>query len=375
MDWIALGISLAKSAFVIGAAMGVVAYTVLAERKVSALIQERVGPNRVGLPIIGLGKSLALGQPVADAFKLILKEQFTPAHVKRLYFWIAPALAVVPPLLVLGLVPFGSVIDLRALGIDLSIACVVADIDVGLLLAFAVASLSVYGIVLAGWASNSKYPFLGGLRCSAQLISYELSLGLSVVPVLLASGSLNLPDIVEYQKACGWFAVPIIADGWSGASLALWVPMGISFIIFLVSTFAETNRLPFDLPESETELVGGYHTEYSGIRFAMFFLGEYVALVAASALAVTLFFGGWSLPGLGFPLLPSGEGNLTAGLCNILVFAAKTAAFIFFFIAIRWTLPRFRYDQLMRLGWKVFLPLAIANVVLTAVILAFAEMA
>ncbi len=375
MDWIGLGISVLKSAAVIGAAMGVVAYTVLAERKVSALIQERVGPNRVGLPIIGLGKSIALGQPIADAFKLILKEQFTPAHVNRLYFWIAPILAVVPPLLVLGLIPFGSVLDLRALGVKTSIPCVVADIDVGLLLAFAVASLSVYGIVLAGWASNSKYPFLGALRCSAQLISYELSLGLSVVPVLLVTGSLNLSDIVEYQKACGWLALPVIADGWSVASFALWIPMAISFIVFLVSTFAETNRLPFDLPESETELVGGYHTEYSGIRFAMFFLGEYVALVAASALAVTLFFGGWSLPGLGFPLVPSGVGNLTAGLANIAVFGAKAAAFIFFFMAIRWTLPRFRYDQLMRLGWKVFLPLSIANVILTALIVALIERA
>ncbi|HPA16814.1 MAG TPA: NADH-quinone oxidoreductase subunit NuoH [Verrucomicrobiae bacterium] len=373
MDWLALGITVLKSAVVIGAAMGVVAYSVLAERKVSALIQERVGPNRVGLPFIGLGRSIGLGQPIADAFKLILKEQFTPAHVNRLYFWIAPVLAVVPPLLVLGLIPFGSVLDLRPLGIDLSISCVVADIDVGLLLALAVASLSVYGIVIAGWASNSKYPLLGALRCSAQLISYEVSLALSVIPVLLVTGSLNLTEIVEYQKVAGWLALPVFADGWSAASFALWIPMGISFLIFLVSTFAETNRLPFDLPESETELVGGYHTEYSGIRFAMFFLGEYVALVAASALAVTLFFGGWSLPGLGFPLLPAGDGNLTAGLANIAVFAAKAAAFIFFFMAIRWTLPRFRYDQLMRLGWKVFLPLSIANVLLTAVIIALVE--
>lgn len=373
MDWLGLGIAVLKSAVVIGAAMGVVAYSVLAERKVSAFIQERVGPNRVGLPIVNIGRSIGLGQPIADAFKLILKEQFTPAHVRRVYYWIAPALAVVPPLLVLGLIPFGSVLDLRPLGINLSIPCVVANIDVGLLLAFAVASLSVYGIVMAGWASNSKYPFLGAMRSSAQLISYELSLGLSVIPILLIAGTLNLSQIVEYQKVSGWFALPIFADGWSPISFALWIPMGISFLIFLVSTFAETNRLPFDLPESETELVGGYHTEYAGIRFAMFFLGEYVALIAASALAVTLFFGGWSLPGFGFPLLPSGDGNLTAGIGNIAVFCVKAAAFIFFFMAIRWTLPRFRYDQLMRLGWKVFLPLAIANVMLTAVIIALIE--
>lgn len=373
MDWLSLGIAVVKSAALIGVAMGIVAYSVLAERKVSAFIQERVGPNRVGLPILNLGRSIALGQPIADAFKLILKEQFTPAHVNRLYYWIAPVLAVVPPLLVLGLIPFGSVLDLRSLGISLSIHCVVADVDVGILLVFAVASLSVYGIVLAGWASNSKYSFLGAMRSSAQLISYELSLGLSVIPVLLVSGTLNLSKIVEYQKVSGWLALPIFADGWSAASFALWVPMAISFIIFLVATFAETNRLPFDLPESETELVGGYHTEYAGIRFAMFFLGEYVALVAASALAVTLFFGGWSLPGLGFPLLPSGDGNLPAGLANIAVFGVKAVAFIFFFMAIRWTLPRFRYDQLMHLGWKVFLPLSIANIVLTAVIIAFIE--
>jgi NADH-quinone oxidoreductase subunit H len=373
MDWIGLSIAIVKSAVVVGASMGVVAYTVLLERKVSAFIQERVGPNRVGLPFIGLGKSLGLGQPIVDAFKLMLKEPFTPAYVDKLFFRVAPALAVVPPLLVLGLIPFGSVLDFRCFGVDVVVPCVVADIDVGVLLAFAVASLSVYGVVLAGWSSNSKYPFIGAMRSSAQLISYELSLGLSAVPVFLVTGSLNLSAIVKYQQSHGWLALPMIGEHLSPLAFALWVPMAVSFLIFLVATFAETNRLPFDLPEGETELVGGYHTEYAGMKFAMFFLGEYIALIAAASLVATLFFGGWSLPGFGFPLLPSGEGSLAAGIASIAVFGAKVVTVVVFFMAIRWTLPRFRYDQLMRLGWKVFLPLSIGNIILTAVILALVE--
>ncbi len=361
--------------------LGLVSYTVMAERKISAAIQDRIGPNRTGLPLGGvtiLGftvpvlKLWGLGQPLADALKFMLKEEFTPAHVNKFYFWLAPAMAMVPALLTICVIPFGSShpIYLPLFNYTMQSPGVIADVGIGVLLVFAIASLGVYGIVLAGWASNSKYPFLGGIRSSAQMISYEVSMGLSVIPIFLVMGNLRLADVVEYQFKNGWTVLPFIAHAWpwqNWVSYVLWIPMAVSFLVFLVSAFAETNRLPFDLPESETELVGGYHTEYAAMKFALFFLGEYAAMIVASCLMVTLFLGGWSLPFQWYVNLQSHWYSL---IFFPIVFLLKMLLFIVFFIWIRWTLPRFRYDQLMGLGWKCILPLSLANIVLTCVLLA-----
>jgi NADH-quinone oxidoreductase subunit H len=311
-----------------------VAYSVVAERRISAWIQDRIGPNRVG--------PLGLLQPAADGLKFILKEDFTPAYARKVYFWLAPAVAMVPALLTLAVIPFGSQLG--------SQKAVIADLNVGILFTFGIVSLSVYGIVLAGYASNSKYPFLGGIRSSAQMISYEIAMGLSVVPVFMLVGDLNLSAVIDYQK--------------SGAWLILKQP--IAFVIFLVAAFAETNRLPFDMPEAESELVGGYHTEYSSMKFALFFLGEYAAMIAVSAMMVVLFLGGWTLP---FAGLNETATSLGMGLLQVGIFIGKLLLFMGLFIWVRWMLPRFRYDQLMDIGWKRFVPLAIANIVVTAIYL------
>jgi len=362
--------TLVKIVALLGVVIFLVSYTVYAERRVSAIIQDRIGPNRVG--------PSGLFQPIADALKLLLKENFLPASTNRFYYYIAPKLSMIPPILVLAVLPFGS----ELFGVPM----VIADINIGVLWVFAVSSLGVYGIVLAGWASNSKYPFLGGIRSSSQMISYELSLGLSVIPVFMVIGTLNLPDIVRYQVEHGWLIAPFWPQGFSiqeavanpriildsilaGFSLQkflLWIPMLISFVVFFVAIFAETNRLPFDLPEAEQELVGGYHTEYSSMGFALFFLGEYAAMIAGSGVVVTLFLGGWSLP-----LIPDGSAGWFWGLVNIGAFFAKVVALLLFMIWVRWTLPRFRYDQLMKLGWYFFFELALFNILLTAVILVF----
>jgi NADH-quinone oxidoreductase subunit H len=253
---------------------------------------------------------------------------------------------------------------------------VIADINVGVLFVFAIASLGVYGIVIAGWSSNSKYPFLGGIRSSSQMISYELALGLAVIPVFLLVGNLRLTQIVRYQIENGWMIAPFIGDWTNGAKWLLALPMVISFVVFTIAIFAETNRLPFDLPEAETELVGGYHTEYGSMKFGLFFLGEYVAMITASAITVTLFFGGWHLPipswhgGFHWVLIDGSRG-LLAGLFNIFIFFAKIAVLLFFFMWVRWTLPRFRYDQLMRIGWIWVFEVALVNIFVTAIILAF----
>ena len=293
---------------------------------------------------------------------LLLKEDFTPSYVNKLYFWIAPALGISAAIVALAVIPFGSSLW--------GVPMVIANIDAGPLFVFAISSLGVYGIVLAGWAANSKYPFLGGIRSTSQMISYELALGLSVVPIFLMLGKLNLVDIVEYQVAHGWLLVPGLTAAHphlpSLEQLALWIPIVISFIVFLISMFAETNRLPFDLPEAETELVSGYHTEYSSMKFALFFLGEYTAMIAGSALIVVLFLGGWHFPGI-----PDGGQGWFWGLVNIGVFFAKVCAFLIFFIFIRWTVPRFRYDQLMKLGWIWFFEIALVNIFVTAAILAY----
>ncbi|MFA6560934.1 MAG: complex I subunit 1 family protein [Verrucomicrobiia bacterium] len=342
----AILIHLIKIACVLGVVLFICAYIVLVERRVCAFIQDRLGPNRVGIPLwvrkdgsmVTLGGKWALGQPLVDACKSLLKEDFVPAHVNKLYFWLAPMLAMSPALIVFAVIPFGS----QLAGVPM----ILADVNVGILFVFATASLTVYGIVLAGWSSNSKYPFLGGIRSSAQLISYEICLGLSVVPLFMQVESLKLSEVVTWQSNHLW----LICYPWN------WLPA----LIYLASSFAETNRLPFDMPEAEQELAGGYNVEYSSMKFAMFFMAEYTNMIAASALMVTLFLGGWSLP-----FVPA-TGGVLVGLAHICVFLAKLFALLFFFIWVRWTLPRFRYDQLMGLGWKVFLPLALLNVLIVA---------
>jgi NADH-quinone oxidoreductase subunit H len=349
MDWNFILFSLVKILVAFGVVMTMVAYAVLVERKVSAFIQDRVGPNRTQpffakhLPVIGpLLTRWGVFQPMADGLKFILKEDFTPAHVRKAWFWLAPAIAMIPALLTVAVIPFGSRLGSRDM--------VIADLDVGILYTFGIVSLGVYGIVLAGYASNSKFPFLGGIRSSAQMISYELSMGLSVIPIFMLVGDLNLSRVIEAQAGGGWFLFKL----------------PLSFVIFLVAAFAETNRLPFDMPESESELVGGYHTEYSSMKFALFFLGEYAAMIAVSAMMVTLFLGGWTLPFLG---LDQPAATWWAGLLHILIFLGKVGLFMLLIIWVRWMLPRFRYDQLMDLGWRRFIPLALANVVVTALVL------
>lgn len=316
--------------------MAMVAYTVLAERRVCAFIQDRVGPNRVG--------PWGLLQPAADGIKAFLKEDFTPAHVRKVYFILAPAIALMPAVLNLAVIPFGSNLGQQQM--------VLANLNVGILYTFGMVSLGVYSIVLAGYASNSKFSFLGGIRSSAQMISYEISMGMSVIPVFLLVGSLNLNDVITYQTG-GLFHWLIFKQP-------------LAFAIFLGAAFAETNRTPFDLPEAEQELAGGYNVEYSSIKFALFFMGEYASITLVSAMMVTLFFGGWTLPWFG---LDHPATTLGVGILHILIFLAKVCFFLFLFIWIRWMWPRFRYDQLMDLGWCRFLPLALANIVVTAVIL------
>jgi NADH-quinone oxidoreductase subunit H len=339
--------------------MGLCSYSVLAERKVSSWIQGRVGPNRTRLPILGhipiLGNlltGLGIFQPVADGLKFLFKEEITPGHVKVGYYYLAPIIALAPALTTMVVLPFGRYFDAEGVIQPL----ILANIDVGILFILGISSLGVYGIVLAGWSSNSKYPFLGAIRSSAQMISYELAMGLSILPVFMwasAPGTdygLSLFGVVESQKTL-W--------------LCIWQPL--SALIFLVSVFAETNRLPFDMAESETDLVGGFHTEYGCFKFGLFFVAEYAHIIMGSALFVCLFLGGWNfLPGIADPW---GESAFGAVL-SMCWFMAKVFFMIFFFIWVRWTLPRFRYDQVMSLGWKIMLPLAIANLIFNTLIIA-----
>jgi NADH-quinone oxidoreductase subunit H len=349
MDWNFIIFTVVKIVGVLALLHGIAAYAVLAERKISAWIQDRVGPNRTAppfmkyIPVLGTTLTrLGVFQPAADGLKFMLKEDFTPANARKAYFWLAPAVAIIPSILVVAVIPFGSFLGHQKM--------VIADLNVGILYTFGIVSLGVYGIVLAGYAANSKYPMFGGIRSSAQMISYEISMGMSVIPVFLIASSLNLSQIINWQTQHGW--------------LIFYAPL--SLIIFLVASFAETNRTPFDLPEAETELVGGYHTEYSSMKFALFFLAEYSNMTASSGLMVTLFFGGWSLPfwGLDHPAT-----NMVAGIAHILIFLVKVCALMTLFIWVRWMFPRFRYDQLMDLGWRRFIPLALVNILITAVIL------
>ena len=319
-----------KIAILFGAILTTVAYMTWVERRVSAWIQDRRGPNRVG--------PFGLLQPVADGIKFLFKETITPPHVHMPIYVLAPMMLFVPAMVTFAVVPFGPTLELFGLRIPMQIA----DVDNGILIILAFTSIGVDGVALAGWSSNNKYSLMGGLRSSAQMISYELAMGISIVGVLMSAGSLRLTDIVAYQAEHGWNI--------------FWQLPG--FLIFLTAAFAETNRLPFDLPEAETELVGGYHTEYSGMRFSMFYMAEYANMITAAALVVTLFCGGYLVPGIGL----LGLSDNAAAVLQMLAFAVKVSFFLFVFVWVRWTLPRFRYDQLMNLGWKVLLPISLAHI-------------
>ncbi len=326
-------IPLLKIVILLAALLAAVAYLVLLERKVVAWVQVRLGPMRVG--------PHGVLQPVADILKLFLKEDITPARADRWVFTLAPIIALVPALIVFAVIPFGP--STRIFGYEVPVY--IADINVGLLYIVSVASIGVYGLILGGYASNSKYPLLASLRASAQLISYEVAVTMTLVSLILTAGSLSLVEIVEAQRRAGvWFAFV----------------QPVALLIYFVGGLAETNRAPFDLPEAEQELVGGFHTEYSGMRFAYFFLAEYANMIVISAVAATLFFGGWLRP------FPNVSWLWVLDLVPAWVwFLLKTLVLLYLFLWIRATLPRYRYDQLMRLGWKVLIPLAIANVIVT----------
>ena len=309
------------------------------ERRGSALIQDRRGPNRVG--------PLGLFQGLADAVKFLCKEDIIPAGADRPLYLMAPMLALVPALTTFVVIPFGPVVEIGGRAVNL----LVADVDTGVLLLLALASLGVYSLVMAGYSSDNKYSLMGAVRASAQMISYELALTLSVVAVLIPVGSFRLDVVVAAQQGT-WFG---FVPQWNV------VPQFLGFIVFLIAAFAETNRLPFDLPEAESELVAGYHTEYSSMKFALFFMGEYMSMATLSALAATLYFGGWHLPGIDY----TGPWVWVA-IKGLMVLVAKIALFMLFFVWVRWSFPRFRFDQLMRLGWKVLLPLALVNLVAIA---------
>ena len=301
--------------------LGIAAYMTLLERVVIARMQMRIGPNRVG--------PFGLLQPIADGIKLLTKERFQPAGIERFTYWLAPSISLFTALTAFTLIPIGGTVEIWGRQITLQIA----DINAGVVFLLAFSSLAVYGVVLAGWGSNNHYSLLGGLRGTAQMISYEISMGISLLTVVLAAGTLSLREIIEMQQQ-HWFI-------WTN-------PIG--FIIYLITAFAETNRAPFDLPEAEQELTAGYHTEYGGMKFAMFFIAEYINILAVSSIAVTLFLGGWL-----------GPGNIP-----VLWFLLKVMALVFFFIWVRATMPRFRYDQLMSFGWKVLVPIAILNLLITS---------
>ena len=336
-----------------GVVMIIVAYTVLAERKVLGYIQGRIGPNRVGF--------WGLLQPFADLLKFIFKEDIVPDKSTQFIYFLAPIVAVTCALIPMVVYPFGPAItaDLSSLPYGLgegikSIPLTIAQIDVGVLFVLGITSVGVYGIALAGWSSNNKYSLMGGLRSSAQMISYELAMGASVIGVVMLAGTLDLNGII-FAQTNSWFRWYII-------------PQFIGFIVFLIAAFAETNRVPFDLPEAETELVAGFHTEYSALKFALFFMAEYVNMFTVSVMIVTLFLGGWYIPGLSHIFA---VGSIGYAVVSILGFLAKIFFFLFFYIWVRGTLPRFRFDQLMNFGWKFLLPVALGNVILTIIFVYF----
>ena len=327
--------ALIKIGLVLFVVLTAVSYTVLLERWISAWIQDRIGPNRVG--------PLGLLQPLADVLKLLLKEDIEPMMAQKWFHWAAPVISIAVAFTVLSVIPFGHTLTIGTTVIPLTIA---SNINIGVLFLVALTSVGVYGITLAGWSSGSKYSLLGGIRSSAQMISYELTMGLGLLSVVMLTGSLDLNTIINSQANGLWNIIR--------------APIG--FMLFLVSSFAETNRQPFDLPEAEPELVGGYHTEYSSMKFALFFLAEYANIITASAVMTVLFLGGWHVPfadQLGLP-------ELAMSIIGLVAFALKVLGLIFVFIWVRWSIPRFRYDQLMNLGWKVLLPIGILNIIITA---------
>ncbi len=335
-------VSIIKIVIILAVLLTIVAYTVLMERKVVGRIQNRWGPHRVG--------PFGLLQPLADGAKFILKEDLTPPYVNRGLYILAPILSLTLALSSIAVIPFGEWINVRGMHIPFQIT----DVNVGLLIILGITSMGVYGIALAGWSSNSKYSLLGSLRASSQMVSYEIALGLSLVGILILTGSFSLRDIVEAQRGLTWGWLP----NWN-------IFRGLQFVAFFVymmAAFAETNRVPFDLPEAETELVAGYHTEYSAMKFAMFFMAEYANMVTVACLASLLFLGGWAGPVFGPAWLQA--------LLPVFWFLLRVVFFLFLYIWIRGTLPRFRYDQLMGFGWKVLFPLAVANTVITALVVA-----
>jgi NADH-quinone oxidoreductase subunit H len=347
--------AIAKIALLLGGMMTAAAYFVLLERWMAAWVQDRRGPNRVGVPLTNI-KMFGLGQPLADGVKMLLKEDFTPAHVDKRLFVIAPIVIMTAALAIFAVIPFGSVTP-SVLPVEVGseakrpIELVIAPgVDVGMLYVFALSSIAVYGVILGGWASNNKYSFLGGLRSSAQLIAYELPLGLGILGVVLASGSLDLGDIITHQATSGvWNAIS--------------QPLG--FVVFVIAAFAEAARLPFDLPEAEQELIGGYHTEYGGMKLVLFLTAEFIHMITASFLIVILFLGGWHFWGI------TGSGDevtwLTA-ILRIVVLSVKILFVILFFMLVRWSWPRFRFDQLMAFAWKVMMPLGMVNLLAMVII-------
>jgi NADH-quinone oxidoreductase subunit H len=330
-------IPLIKIGVVFGAVSLVVAYLTLLERKVIAFMQVRLGPMRVG--------PYGLLQPIADGLKLMLKEDIVPSGADRMVFMVAPIITLVPAFIVFAVIPFGPTISI--LGRDVSLY--ITDLNIGVLYVLSVSSIGILGVILGGWASNSKYPLLGALRSAAQMVSYEVALGFSIIGVLMLTGSLSLVDIVEAQRDSGYWYVFL-------------QPIG--FILFFICGVAETNRAPFDLPEAETELVAGFHTEYSGFRFSLFFLAEYASMIVITSMAVTLFWGGWLRP---FPSVDAlGFLDLIPG---VVWFGLKVLMFLYLYLWFRASWPRYRYDQLMNLGWLYLLPIAIANVIVTAVLI------
>ncbi|MBK9110128.1 MAG: NADH-quinone oxidoreductase subunit NuoH [Nitrospira sp.] len=346
-----IGLRLAVSLAQIAAVMGVVMLTVmvltLAERKVLGWMQDRMGPMEVG--------PYGVLQPIADGLKLFFKEDIIPAGANKFLFTLAPILALVPAMIGFAVIPFGPSLTIELFGMQIK-PFVISDINIGILYILAFASLGAYGIILGGWSSNSKYSLLGGLRSAAQVISYELCVGLAIVGVILLSGSLSLVKITEAQA--GGF--------WNWFVIAMPFPQIFAFVVYVISAVAETNRVPFDLPEAEIELVAGFFTEYSGMRFAFFFIAEYANMILVSCVAAALFLGGWNAPYPGTILGYIGLDSL-AWIENVVWFAAKVYFFLFLFFWLRATLPRLRYDQLMRFGWKVMLPIALGNIVLTAI--------
>ncbi len=332
-------------AIVLAVIPGVCSYLIFLERKVAAWVQNRHGPNRVG--------PWGLFQPIADGLKFLLKEQVVPDQVNKVLYFAAPAIAVMTTLLAFAVVPFGPTTP-GSPDPQRGRFIIAPNIDIGIVYIFAIGSLAVYAVIVGGWASNSKYSFMGAMRASAQIIGYEIPLGLSILGVVLLSGSLNLERIIQQQAEGGFFA-------WN-----IWF-QPLAWLIFLVSAMAETNRLPFDLPEAEQELVGGYHTEYSALKFGMFFLGEYTHLITISFLLSILFFGGWHFPWIAEP----GSVYSGATLVKVVVLLAKVAFFIVLIMLVRWTLPRFRFDQLMGLAWKTLIPLALLNLVAAMIVKQF----